>query len=289
VALFFIHARLLGRVAWLAGFRTPALVERVKKRKRKRPRPLASHDPWAVPEEAQAKPAPQPPSSTQARQVETAITVRDPWAIPSPVEPRPQPSAPALQEDEDEWAPNKKPYGVAHDTAHQPPPLAYYLPDPNNPMPQPYNLPQIDPPPPQSLKEEELVPPVQSPSAEEEEEDEWTPNKKPYALKVDSAPSAKESDPALLAAGGVPDEAIAAGPPPAPPLDIAPELPRMSRLEIDLWKGDRLPPPPAHPLLSGVWTFPFYDPSLRPMVNMSFLGLILCLLLRFLLSMWMFS
>src|SRR5262249_5863233 len=152
--LLFIYGRLLGRIAWKACRGLPAR----KKKKKKRLRGLVSHDPWAGPVgEEDDEPATAerivatPPSpKKQLGKSSAPITAVDPWAIPQePASTTSVPTSSASVEDEDEWTPDKKPYGLARGDAGIDPP--------SKPAPKPQGR------------------------SDEEEEDEWTPNKKPYA------------------------------------------------------------------------------------------------------------
>jgi hypothetical protein len=135
------------------------------------------------------------------------------------------------------------------------------------------------------------------------EEDEWTPNKKPYALLGDMASAALPPIPASNPARRpIPQQAITSSPracpeddeeetaprmqpaTPEPAVDraqIKPELPEPDRIEMRWMENRRLPPLPRWPLLRGVWIFPFYPSTLDRLFRLSILSFILAVLIRF--------
>lgn len=224
VGLFFIHARLLGRMGWLVGFRTPAK----NKGKKKRPRALESNDPWSVPdEEPEERGAPAAAAGEQTGSSEQ-IAAGDPRGIGQATSGNPQAD---MDEEEDEWTPNKKPYAVMKDDAPYP-------------------------------HQEKSVHVTRASSAEED----------PSSLQE-----------AITAHPPLPAPAIAAAPPP----EVAEPIHRMFPVD-PRYLRPRDPPPPRYPLFSGVWTFPIYDTSLRPLINLSLTGLLFAFLLRLVLQFWPF-
>lgn len=204
VALFFIHARLLGRLGW----RISQGATRKKAGKKKPPRRIkatASNDPWAVPDG---------PESTEDEDMadvpaesSTQIAAGDPRALPGP-----------------------------HALKAGPPPMPA-----------------------------------------DEEEDEWNPRKKPYAL-ADDATAWPESERAAER-DIAPDDVVAAEPAPADvvrqPEVLFPADPR--------YLAPPEPPAPRFVLFTNVWNFPVLGNSLRPFVSLTLLGLLLGFFLRLML------
>jgi hypothetical protein len=243
-ACVLIHARLCGRFAWIVG-QTP-IVE--KSARRPRLRGVKASDPWETPDVPDRRLDPASP-----RQQETAVTAANPRAIAKEAVGVPD-------SDEDEWAPNKRPYALLEDAA--------------------------DPSP--TTKE-----PASVPVAPSEEEDEWTPNKKPYAFSSDAAAHA----PAEMEANNPYREAITKSPrtragheegeentPTRPAGQFEHELPQPDRIEMRWQEGRKLPPMPRFPLLVGIWDFPFYSSTLSRFVMLSILSLFMAAMVRLLLS-----
>jgi len=127
------------------------------------------------------------------------------------------------------------------------------------------------------------------------EEDEWTPNKKPYALLSDAPPMIQASNPLREAITAAPharadddeDSAAALNMLPATPLEPdpqhQPEPPKLDHIEVRWQEGRKMPVLPRWPLLGGVWEFPFYSTALERLVILSALCLALVLVIRFML------
>jgi hypothetical protein len=77
-AVLFIDARLLGRLAWLANFRTP---ERHPEEEAPAEKPISSEDPWADPQPAK-------PKKKKKGSRKKSSTAYDPWAVPEEEPPR---------------------------------------------------------------------------------------------------------------------------------------------------------------------------------------------------------
>ena len=298
--LLFIYGRLLGRIAWKACQGLPA-----RKKKKKRLRGLASHDPWAGPVEAHDEQEPveeivatPPPPKKRLGKSTAAITTVDPWATPA--EPPSIPSLPnssAEMEEEDEWTPNKKPYGLARpDTGGGPPSKPAPKPqarsdeeeeDEWTPNKKPYAL-QGD----FGVSSEKSQPePVRRPFVpeEEEDEDEWTPHTKPYGLQPEERKRPRQPEETRITANAPQAEDRIAAPGTFPesvsPAE-APELPQPSRLDRQIYLEPYRPFVPRWTLFSGVWEFPLYATSLQALVNLSALTLILGFFIRVLLLLW---
>src|SRR5439155_12589511 len=109
-AAFLIHARLLGRLAWLLAYRTPVPSKAGSKKKKpgKRERALAVEDPWAFPEDAGVPTM----DVEEVPPVEESATADAPTDAADPVRAGPTTTdaaqADAVQEEpEDEWTPRK--------------------------------------------------------------------------------------------------------------------------------------------------------------------------------------
>jgi hypothetical protein len=320
-----IHARLLGRIGWLVGYRTPDT-------KRKKPKPVKTkvEDPWAVPEEElpelkdlevvgedpparermsapvtaiqavkEKKSVSDVPASQPKKRADVPDTgIREgldpftadyaaPPASPKTVAPAP----PALTapitaslppvEEEDEWTPNKKPYGLMDDAKAR---STWVKPAEEKPLPEP--------------------------TSPDEAEDEWTPNKKPYRVMDEAqakstwAPPPDESR--LLAEEAYPltaPEGLTKPPVPldgyapvgsdAPPPDVIAESAleeaspiKLSRFQMWLMNRRQPDPPPAYPMISGVFHFPWYPAMLGPWIYLTLLAFPFCLLLRMLVATW---
>jgi hypothetical protein len=134
------------------------------------------------------------------------------------------------------------------------------------------------------------------------EEDEWTPNKKPYAFSTDAPAQApprvqpnnlsREAITASPRGVGGDDEAgeelnmlpASAEPPAETSTPYKQELPQPDRIEIRWQEGRRLPPLPRWPLIRGVWSFPFFQTTLDKLLALSVLSLVLAFLIRMLIS-----
>jgi hypothetical protein len=285
-ALWLIYARLLGRIAWLAGFRTPGRAIAKKKKKRSRPpRARAAEVAWSFTEQT----PPMDPVPTTGGNVAPAITVLDPWAVPEDAPAREAPAPASSDEEEDEWGP-QKPYGVMSDEHAK---AAWKR-----------RIPQ------------RKSPPV--PIADDEEENEWTPNKKPYALADDIPYSQRKKEvpkpqdlamePAddedewttgkkpygLMAAPRQPapsplSEAITGnGPTQHPGSDAVTNEDHSARMSLEqrLFLGRQEQPPPRFALFSGVWSFPFYGTSRDCLAYLTLSGIVWGGMIRFLLMLW---
>src|SRR5262249_58502688 len=71
-------------------------------------------------------------------------------------------------------------------------------------------------------------------------------------------------------------------PPERPKLDIPPP----SRLQEQIDRRREVPPPPAHPLINGVWTFPWYRRNLPPWIVISLGFAVLVVIFQTFLSFW---
>lgn len=198
VAILFIHARLLGRIGWLVS-RQPGM--KPKQLRAKKARPLDSVDPWEIPE-AQELPPPLPPVAS------THVMAGDPrLPLSQAIQVGPSPIVANTEEEEDEWAPNKKPYALSDDPSWQP----------------------------------------------------------------------THAEMASLN----PDESIPAGPP--PPKSPIPELDKVFPVDERFLVSRELPPP-RYLFFSNVWNFPAYGNSLRSFINLTLLGLLTAFLVRLVLA-----
>jgi hypothetical protein len=79
--------------------------------------------------------------------------------------------------------------------------------------------------------------------------------------------------------------------PPAkpPPGEATRDYSGMETIERRLPRGRENMVPPRVPLWSGVYTFPWYQESLRPWAYLTFLGLVLGFLLHWQMLMWPFG
>jgi hypothetical protein len=295
-ALLFIYARLAGRVAWLACQGLPVR----KKKKQRRLRGVKAHDPWAAAEELEQTAAseaivaaPDPPTKPRSKPA-GAITAIDPWAVPDEP-PLPPTFSPAELEVEDEWAPNKKPYGLASSADASPlPPPAMTKPQPVSeddeedewtPNKKPYALKDYV-----AESQEKIQPAARArENADDDDEDEWTPNKKPYGLQKEEATSNRSEETRITArAPSGPEERIQSTAPAADSPPDAPELPTPSRLDMQIYLEPYKPFVPRWTLFSGVWEFPIYALSARALVYLSALAFVLGLLIRALLILWIY-
>jgi len=206
VSLFFIHARLLGRLAWCIS-QGAAPKKATSKKRRKRVKTKTS-DPWAVPDE-ELEVFEEDENAQAVADPSTHITARDPRTLPSP-----------------------------HALKAGPPPA-----------------------------------PV------EEEEDEWAPRKKPYALAADEAsiPRSEQLAERVIAA----EDVIAAAAPHVADADALPKTDTLFPPDPRFLKPPE--PPPRFTLFSNVWSFPVNGSSLRPFVQLIFMGTILVIFLRLML------
>jgi hypothetical protein len=87
----------------------------------------------------------------------------------------------------------------------------------------------------------------------------------PYALAPELPSAPPTPPPAPVQEELDPEEAPSPRPEPSAPAD-RPPVHEPSELELSLYDRGPKDPPPAHPFFSGVYTFPFYPDSLRPLV-----------------------
>lgn len=308
-AAVLIHARLVGRIGWLVGHRTS---ERARKKKKLKPVRREVHDPWEVPEE-------ELPVVANPEVIDDAPT--------SHAERRPERPARAYAA--------KAPAPPASNTeAFRPPPKAGHAPTTVRPgydpftadlsalatpsavaQPGPQGTPETRATPPKASDPASASPPLRpSQPTEAEEEDEWTPNKKPYGVLDDDkaratwAPPREENHlPDEEGYGLAPEQPVTRPPVPLdghlpvgadrplseefgaaePPSEGGPESPvRLSRFER--WLMDRRRPekPPAAPLFSGVYEFPWYPSIAGVWIALTAGGYAFCLLLRVLVGAW---
>ena len=292
-ALLFIYARLAGRVAWLACQGLPTR----QKKKQRRLRGVKAHDPWAADEQEEKRAseevvtAPDPPTKPRSKPA-AAITAIDPWAV-ADEPPLPPTFSPADLEVEDEWAPNKKPYGLASSTDANPPPPAAPKPKPIpedeeedewTPNKKPYALKDYV-----AESQEKTQPAARARENADYEEDQWTPNKKPYGLQKEEATSNRPEETRISArAPSGPEERIQSAAPAAESPPDTPELPQPSRLDMQIYLEPYKPFVPRWTLFSGVWEFPIYALSARALVYLSTITFVLGLLIRALLLLWPF-
>jgi hypothetical protein len=265
-AVWLINARLVGRLGWLISHRTEALPETAPAKKKKKKRTLEpaleSHDPWNTSE------SPPPPDAIQDM---------------NRPEPEPQPE-PNPEEMEDEWGP-PKPYRVsAKQPVAAPSPPTKHSPRPEDEEEEEEPEDEWGPPKPYRVS---TKPPVAAPS----------PPTKPSPRPIDALddddvydllPVEKSGEPLPIPLDGyIP---IGTELPPKPPSGEGPmNNSGMESIERRLAKGREDLKPPRYPLWSGVFTFPWYQDSLRPWAYLTFLGLVLGFLLHWQMLMWPFG
>jgi hypothetical protein len=92
------------------------------------------------------------------------------------------------------------------------------------------------------------------------EQTEFAPSEDVYGLATEPEPAPPPTSELPLDGYKLADPAPSA--PPAAP-DLGPELPSPTELEMRLAERTPQAKPPAHPLFSGVWTFPWYETTLK--------------------------
>lgn len=252
VALFFIHARLLGRLAWRinqGAQQRQGTQPKKGKKSRKRIKQTVSSDPWAIPDDEDAaedddwaRTEAADPSSLGAKAIQPGKEDKLRHGIRA--------GAPPVAFDDAGMTvtPSEASTHIAAGDPRAPTPHAFRAGDP--------------------------------PANVDDEEDEWTPRKKPYALADDVA--AEPERPAERDFG--PDEVVAAGPVSTAPAD-ADAVPTPEQLfpPDPRFLDPPEPQAPRFALFSNVWNFPVHGSSLRPFISLTLLGLLLALFLRLML------
>jgi hypothetical protein len=246
-AVLFMYARLVGRLGWLVGYHTPTIIDREPLKKKKR-KTAATRTDVRTPEVKTSNTLP-----------EIAPTVtEDLWAVPTDVvsETTTVPSGPI--EEEDEWDSDKKPYGLLSDDASR----RQWHGRQEEPKPGPQEA-QLD-------------------------DAERAARMNPFDLLSDEAMAASLFEANRPRATRdvyentyeMKSEHTCAGPPPSiEELYSEAQIKKMERTFVQPKKEeDTLSPHRA--FWTGVWNFPAYDSTLKPLVNMSLSGLLFCVLLR---------